>query len=167
MNLTLVITCIILLAIAYTDFKERSLPLYLLIGLLGICLWNTSLQNGIAIAFLQLMINTGLLIILTGALLIYYRVKERTLKGVINRKLGLGDIVFWVAIAPLFSLVNFILFFISSLLLILVILMVRMAFKKTVDLIPLAGYQALVLLGIIVINALFFHHNFSIDLLLF
>ncbi|MGN7787298.1 prepilin peptidase [Niabella sp. 22666] len=167
MNWALIITCIILLAIAYTDFKERAVPVYLFIGLLVICFITTVLQTDMATAFLQLAINTGLIMLLLVALLIYYRLRQSSLKEVINQKLGIGDMAFWIAIAPLFSVVNFMLFFISSLLVVLLIMIVRIALKKRVALIPLAGYQAAVLVVIIIINRLFFNHPFSIDLLSF
>lgn len=156
-----------MLAIAYSDFKERAVPVYLLIALLIICIVNTSLQTDITTAFRQMAINAGLILLLLGTLLTYYRFKQGSFKGVINHKLGVGDIAFWVAIAPLFSLLNFMLFFIGSLCIVLLILLIRIAGKKAVNSIPLAGYQALILAGVIIVNLFFFNHPFSIDLLSF
>lgn len=155
------------MAIAYTDCKDRSVPVYLLLGLLVICLVNTALQVDITTAFLQLAVNTALIVLLLISLLLYYRLRQGSFKGVVNQKLGAGDIVFWIAITPLFSLFNFMLFFISSLVIVLIVMMVRLARKQPVALIPLAGYQALVLAAIIIINALFFNHPFCINLLSF
>jgi hypothetical protein len=155
------------LAIAYTDFKERAVPVYLLTGLLVICFITTVLQTDIAAAFLQLAINTGVILFLLGGLLVYYRFRQASFNKVINQKLGIGDVAFWIAVAPLFSLFNFIFFLISSLIIVLLFVIIRIAFKKPVALIPLAGYQAAVLAGVIVVNRLFFNHPFSIDLLPF
>ncbi|MCH5718193.1 hypothetical protein MKP07_19360 [Niabella hibiscisoli] len=143
------------MAIAYTDFKERSVPVYLLVALLGICIMDTALQIDVTTALWQLAVNTGLILLLLSTLLVYYRFKQGSFKEVINQKLGMGDVVFWIAITPLFSLFNFILFFIASLLIVLIIMLIRVAYKKPVTLIPLAGYQALVLVAIILSNLLF------------
>ena len=161
------IISILLTAIAYTDFKDRAVPVFLLLALLLTSFLNTFLQVDITTALWQLFTNTALVLLLLGSLLIYYRLKQGSFKQVVNQKLGLGDIVFWLAITPLFSLVNFILFFVSSLLAVLLIMIVRIASGRPVTLVPLAGYQALVLMVIMIINALFFNHPFSIDLLSF
>lgn len=168
MELTIqLIFCTILLAVVYMDFKERVVPLYLLFVLFIISLVYTCYQADVATAFLQLALNTGLIVMLLVSLLFYYRLRQGSFKGVVNHKLGVGDMVFWVTIAPLFSLLNFILYFISSLLAVLILVVIRLIFNTKVDLIPLAGYQALFLLFITIGNALFFNHNFSIDLLSF
>ncbi len=155
------------MAIVYTDFKDRTVPVYLLLALWLACLANTAVEVDITTALWQLFTNAALLVLLLGSLLIYYRLKQGSFKGVVNQKLGLGDIVFWLAITPLFSLVNFILFFTGSLLAVLLIMIVGITSGKRITLVPLAGYQAGMLVVIIMVNMLFFDHPFSIDLLSF
>ena len=60
-----------------------------------------------------------------------------------------GDILFFLTVIPLFSFFNYIVFFISGLLVSLVIhLLVKVSIDKR-NTIPLAGYMALYLVGIV------------------
>lgn len=159
------ITYAILLSIAYMDFTSRSVQLFLLIGLFVLNMLYVSVYNGIGTALQQFFINSTFTAMVTVVLFVYYRMKERPGTGFINTKLGAGDVVFWLCITPLFSLMNFILFFIVSLVLVLVIVFVQLSISKKAGLVPLAGWQALILLLLMAANTFITKFNFSIDVI--
>ena len=88
--------------------------------------------------------NIGFVIVNVLGLFFYYSFKEKKVVNPIDTRIGLGDILFFLAITPLFSLKSYILFFIIGMLFSLIIHVVINAIKpqKTV---PLAGYLALIL----------------------
>ena len=78
---------------------------------------------------------------------VYFSVKERTFVNIINTKIGIGDVLFFIACAFIFSLPNFILFFTFSL---LASALIVALFQKSIGKqnIPLAGIMS-VFLGLI------------------
>jgi hypothetical protein len=134
-----------LLIILYQDFKQRSIswwtiPLLLIIGGIQsyfINDWQQGLRfflvNGLFIGFQYLVLT------------IYFSIKERKLVQIIDRWIGLGDWLFFIGLATLFSPVHYIMFFIFSILLILVVfLILKNTILKQVKTIPLAGAMSLV-----------------------
>ena len=158
---------LLLLFIAYVDFKERAVPVYALISLFVASVIYGINEAGWRITVLYVLINGGLIVLLVLLLAGYYAIREKAGSKFINQKLGLGDMFFWLGITPLFSTINFILFFVCSLVIILLITIFQLAWKKNLNSIPLAGHQAVILLWITLLNGLFFKYNFYIDLPLF
>ncbi|MFT4095466.1 MAG: hypothetical protein QM640_17700 [Niabella sp.] len=164
--LMLVITCILLLSITWMDFKHRYVYLLIFAGLFIAIFSYSIMQNNWQTIMVQFTINSITVLLVVLVLMLYYRIKEKTAGSFFNQKLGTGDMVFWLCIAPLFSTVNFLLFFISSLLVILCISFCSLLLGKNKDrAIPLAGYQAILLLIVLLINQLFYRYNFSADIL--
>ncbi len=129
----------ILIGIAYQDFKERHVFLWVLIAVIllfaGLHLNKTSFQQYLWHSITNLVIIFG--IILT--LFLYSKFK---LKQSLHRTFGLGDILFFIAIALGFPTISFIVLFSFSLFFSLIVyLLLKSRFNhKTV---PLAGLQAL------------------------
>jgi hypothetical protein len=93
--------------------------------------------------------NLGFLIVQFGLLKVYFLVRRRG-GAVIDRMIGWGDILFLLATVFFFSPVNFISFYVYSLLISLLVSLIWMAFRPSVSkAIPLAGLQSLVLLVVI------------------
>ena len=93
----------------------------------------------------------------------YFSLKERKLSPVVSQYLGWGDICFWLAAAAYFTFAGFIFYFLGSL---LVALILHLLFRQLIPLrysktIPLAGWQALVL--IFIIGAQIFSPQVSFD----
>ncbi len=162
------IIVILLFSIAYMDLKERSVYLFLFVGLFAAIFIYTLLQSRWIAVLHQLLFNAGIVIVVTLFLLLFYLIKGETTGKVINRKLGAGDIVFWISITPLFSAVNFLLFFITSLLVTLLLVVCSLFYNrnKEVSVIPLAGYQSVILALVLLVNQGMFHHNLSTDIFL-
>ncbi|MEO1032267.1 MAG: prepilin peptidase, partial [Bacteroidota bacterium] len=132
----------ILLIISIQDFTYRaihiSLPLLLLIVALAANYLDFKLN------FAHMLYNVLFIAINVLGLFLYFSIKEKRLYNPIDTMLGLGDILFFLAIAPLFSLQTFIVFFISGLIFSLVIHLISNLFKR-IETIPLAGYLSVFL----------------------
>jgi hypothetical protein len=90
---------------------------------------------------------------LQGVLLVsYFVVKHRGWVNITDQYLGWGDVLFLLAMLPIFSLPVFILFYLSSLIItVLFVVMLQLVYKRILF-IPLAGIQSLCLVA-----ALFYH----------
>ncbi|WP_169668979.1 hypothetical protein [Flavivirga algicola] len=103
---------------------------------------------------MDIIYNFVFLLINISGLTLYFSIKEKVFVNPIDRFIGLGDIVFFIAITPLFKLETFIPFFIVGLLFSLLLYAIILLFKK-IKTIPLAGYLALYLVINIVIQNVF------------
>ena len=134
--------CIILLIIIVQDLKYRaihvSLPLLLVIVALIINYLDFKLN------FTHMLYNVLFVGLNILGLFLYFSIKEKRLYNPVDTMLGLGDILFFLAIAPLFSLQAFIVFFVSGLIFSLGIHLITNMFK-TIETIPLAGYLSIFL----------------------
>lgn len=90
--------------------------------------------------------NICFLVINIFGLILYYSLKNKSFVNPIDSFIGFGDILFFLAITPLFNFKPFILFFIIGLIFSLMLFGVLNAFKKT-ETVPLAGYFAIFLIG--------------------
>lgn len=128
---------ILLGAIIYQDFKYRAIHLLLLIGVF-ICscvlLWyhQKSLHS--------LLYIIAFLVTVIFFLWIYTALKNKDILA-IKQGIGWGDILFFIAVAPLFSVRGYILFFISGMVMALIFFFLFKNVAKT-KLIPLAGILA-------------------------
>ncbi len=93
-------------------------------------------------------------------LIIYYSFKYKTFVNPINNFLGVGDILFFIAVMPLFNLLNYMLYFITGLIFSLVFYFVYRLFFKKNGTIPLAGFLSLYLIIILLFNWELNQYNF-------
>lgn len=92
----------------------------------------------------------------------YFSLKNRRLINIADGMIGWGDILFLISLAFYLSLLNFIVFYLSSLVLILLAALICSLFFP-VKKIPLAGWQALIFALLLAGNHLFFHWNLMND----
>ena len=140
----------VLLIITYQDIKFRGISWYLFplvsgllitINLLGSSMYEILLNTSLNLAFLSLQ----LLILIA-----YFRLKDISIKQFFNQYMGVGDVLFFIVLAfgldfplfPFFMVVSLIISLISGVLI----------FKKKT--VPLAGLQAIMLLGLYVAGGL-------------
>ena len=132
--------------------KKRTihliLPILILVTALTINYYTFHLQ-GVSILY-----NVGFILVNILGLVAYFSIKSKSLVNPIDSSIGLGDILFFIAITPLFNLKPFILFFISGLLFSLMAHGISSLFKhqKTI---PLAGYLSLFLMLNLVLKNVF------------
>lgn len=153
MDSTLVFILVIVLGvILYQDITARTIHaiLPLLVFVLA-CILNYFSDY---LNFYNLIYNITFIFINILGLVLYFSFKSKTFKNPIDNTLGLGDVMFFLAITPLFNLKPYILFFVLGLLFSLIVFSITSFFKK-VKTVPLAGYLAMFLILNIVIKNIF------------
>jgi hypothetical protein len=154
-----IISC--LSVITYQDFKERQISwitipsLVFLFG--GYALthfdsWKDYLFI-VAINFLFITIQLSVLFI-------YFSIRAGKFINLINTKIGIGDVLFFLALTFAFTTVNFIVFYVVSLSMITIsFLLIRVFFKNVQNEIPLAGAMAAILIGWYLVSFIFPFHS--------
>lgn len=142
------ITLLILLVIVVVqDIRHRAIHVVLpvvvfVVGLLRFYLLELN--------YIELAINMLFLALLMIGLFLYVSFKSRQLVNPINTFIGIGDIIFFVAIIPLFYSTSYILFFSTGMVFSIV---THLLFTKDKERhVPLAGYLSLYLGGLLIID---------------
>ncbi len=137
----------ILLLLFIQDAKSREVH-WLLFPLLAIAfMWMRFVSGGLPIAYFEGVLENNIFLALQGILLLcYFSLKNRRWTNITVELLGLGDILFLVSVTFCFSVVSYIVFYVLSLFLVMLIWLVWQALQKEKHgKIPLAGLQALLL----------------------
>lgn len=148
-NVLLLLIGILLLAIAWQDFKTRTVFVFLFVLLFAsACLLQYMRCGFSAEACIHIALNTSVVCIQLLAIYVYLKIvrKINFFEGI-----GLGDVFFYICVIPLLSLPVFIFFNISSLVFALLLYLFagkKMHMESTA--IPLAGIQALTLIFTII-----------------
>ncbi len=149
---------IVLIIIIWQDLKQRaihvSLPFFLFLIALVINFFTDHLD------YMMSLKNIGFVVINILGLVLYYSVKNKSIVNPIDSMIGLGDILFFIAITPLFDLKSYILFFIVGMLFSLILHIIVNTIKKQKT-VPLAGYLALLLIVLIGLE-----YGFNLNLVL-
>lgn len=132
----LILICI-LLCLAWQDIKKRTISIFILIAL-GLFSISFILIQKVNIE--NIIINLTITILILGFLSMYYKVKLGIKTRIINRFLGLGDILLLLLLTPFFSPVNFIIYINSACILALVF---ELFINKENNTIPLVSYLTL------------------------
>jgi len=141
---------LVLAGMVYQDFKYRGiywwlfpllLVLFVLEGYLNISFSDTVKAAAANVFFVLLQV-----LLLSG----YISLKMGRLTNIFKGYLGLGDLLFLVSISFCFSFLNYVLFYLASLM--LVILLTLLFRKAKEQKIPLAGYQALLLILLLTVG---------------
>lgn len=136
-----------LVFVTYQDFKSRTIHVILPIVILGLSLMLNIMNDNMLIEYA--LHNTIFLTINILGLVVYSSIKEKSMVNPIDKTLGLGDVLLFVAITPLASLKPFILLFIGGLLFSLVSFLIFQKFFKQDEGIPLAGLFSIFLILVI------------------
>jgi len=145
----------ILLFIFYQDLKYRAVNwiAFLAITLSGFFLSFHAV--GLKNTLFNVLLNNGILLMQLLLVYLFYYVKSGMHTKIINKKLGLGDVLMLAALSFSFSPVNYIVFVFLSLVASLLITMV----KRNKQTIPLAGYLGLFYFIFLMINHFFLDFN--------
>lgn len=145
-----IILLIVLSLVIYQDLKMRlihfSLPT--LIFVIGI----TTNYNVILIT--EMLFSVIFLGVVFFVLLIYLFFTRRKLFNPVDNNIGLGDVLFLLSVIPFFRFYHYILFFTFGMLFVLIVHLVfnSMYKKEHKELIPMAGYLSILMLGVIFFN---------------
>lgn len=151
MLLLTIATIAILVFIAWQDFKYRAVYWWLF-PLLVIAL---AIQHSGSLGWQEVVragsYNLLFLFLQLAFLTLYFSLKQKRWTNIFDGYFGLGDLLFLTAVTVYFSLYNYILYYAISLLLVIAIsLVVAVATRKKIGKIPLAGYQALFLVAVMI-----------------
>lgn len=133
--------CLIILFIQ--DWKYRKIHLVLPLVIFAVSFFLIPVKK-YDLAEIVLY-NTIFFIITLGILTLYMSLKSKKFLNPFLHYFGLGDLLFYISIAPLFILKNYILFFILSLLFAILLQLGLKKFMKE-NTVPLAGFSALFLI---------------------
>ena len=142
-----------LLAVFFQDWKYRRIHVVLPLLIFLFSLYIISIQNKM---LFRIIASNALFFILTISLLtLYMSLKNKQFLNPFQNYFGLGDLLFYVAITPLFLIKAYIFYFILSMVFAIIL---QLSLKKIMkeNTVPLAGFSAL-LLFVIVVKDLAFH----------
>lgn len=162
MNIITVIFLATLLAITFYDFKFMAVPALLLILTIVLATLRIFLINPVRIAITYFLTNIcGAVLLLVLSILLLYLLKRKIFNPV-NKSIGIGDLIFLPVICVSFSPLNFLVFMILSLGL---ILSIKPFFPRFTNEFPLAGGLSL-FCSILLITGLISGFNLYDDALL-
>lgn len=150
LHLLNILLVLLLVLCIVQDWKYRGIHFLVFPILFALTLSINRLQKFdlTELGYSLIFIGTNLLV-----LSIYLSIKNKGFVNIFKNYLGIGDVLFFVAMAPLFSFRNYILFFITGMLISMVFHLLLGRFQKH-DNIPLAGYLSIYILVLIGINYL-------------
>lgn len=161
MNLVfqLILSLILVLAF-YQDWKYRAIhwfvfPLLAIVSVL-VFLW-------LDLAWEIIGFNLIFVTLVIGCLFLYVSLKEGRLTNIFAKHFGIGDVLFFLAVTPLFSVSNFILFFITGMFLAGIVHLVISRNKPST--VPLAGYLSIYIIGLLATDFVFDLNLFYTDFL--
>jgi hypothetical protein len=127
------------------DLRAREISWCLIPLLLaGFFLRGGILLPEISVLFKYFLVNLGFVVLQLVVLSVIISIKNKRVVNIINTYLGLGDILFFVVLCGAFSPLNFITFYVGSIILTLISIIVYNKITSTkVREIPLAGSLSL------------------------
>lgn len=134
------ISFILLAIMVYQDFKSREITGFIL-PVLFLLFFVKSIQKT---NFGEVLLSVGLnsLFLLTQLILVsvYFSIRQKRFFNILDTYLGKGDVFLLLAMTPLFITINYVLFYVVSLLISLVVFGIYLSlFRRKKYHIPLAG----------------------------
>ena len=157
-SLTLAIMCLVM--IAWEDFAERQVHWSYFPILAGAGAVHT-FEELHSMGKLAMYAGCNLTFLIIQFLLLkgYFFIRQTAMVSIIDRKIGWGDILFLLAAAFFFSPLNFIWFYLYSLLFSLLVSLLWSTYRRSaLRSIPLAGLQSVFLL-LFIGAANYLHHS--------
>lgn len=170
-GLVLVLLAVSLLVIAYQDFRWRAIHWITLPVLFILLIIKATGASSLKDIIFNFALIAGFLLLQLLVLTLYFSVKERRPVNIIDKYLGLGDVLFFVTIAAGFSFLNYILFYIASFVIIILISVILLAMRRPLKSIPLAGGMALCFLSFLALErftgiSLFYNEQLLLSLMM-
>jgi len=153
MILTKIIFILLLGLILFQDFRYQAVPWILFpIGLL-ISIY-ISITGGLkSEIFFNYSSNLLFIAFQLGIIYLFTWYKNRKRMNIFKSSFGLGDFLFFLMLVPLFSPINFMIFFLSSVLFSLMFyFLLKIIGLYTTEKVPLAGFQSLFLVCLLIVQ---------------
>lgn len=156
----LILVCVPLFGIIYQDFKSRQIY-WFWPPLLFVLFFFQSVQEISGIEIVKnVSISTLFVVVNLLMVSLYFSLKEKKWINIFKRHFGIGDFLFFLALTPVFSPINFVIFFVISLILIGLVHVILITFgQKAIKTIPLAGWLSVLLVIALLLNAFLFNIN--------
>lgn len=163
-----IIAIIALLGICYQDFKYRGVYWWLFPMLMLALGAITFVDAGVESLLKKAGINTLFVLFQILVLGIYFSIRNKRWVNIFNGYFGLGDLLFLLCLTVYFSFWAYLLFYILSIFIVIVAVIVgQLFFKQENPRIPLAGYQAILFMLFTCIYYSFGKSNLSAESILF
>ena len=134
-----------LLLLTYQDFKYRAISWWVLVP-------SFIYPYLLPVSLHEILTNALFLLVQLTLTFLYFKIKGINLSQFLQNYLGIGDVLFFFVLVGYFSTINYILFFnISLLFSLLIYYFYRLFYKKSNNIIPLAGLQALCLSMVLIL----------------
>lgn len=137
------ILTVLLLFLFYQDLRYRAIYWICFPFLLVLVVLLSLEHSDLSALLFNGGINTAFFILQLLILSMYFSIKRGKLINITKQYLGWGDVLFLIAITFCFSPLNYILFYISSLIIIMIIALMGSSKAKEFK-VPLAGLQAII-----------------------
>jgi hypothetical protein len=137
-------SCILIFlgCIVFQDFKQRQISWFFIPLLLAGFIYKAFYTNN-GVGVNGLLVNVGFVLLQLTVLTIYMSVKNKKMVNIINSYLGIGDVLFFIVLCGAFSPINFLVFYLCSIVLTLIgYLLYNIMIKGSQKEIPLAGAMA-------------------------
>ncbi len=158
MHITTIVLIGLLLAIVVYDFKHMAIPLYVLLLAVITALIRLLLLNSVKPALSFLGINLlGCASIVLFSFIALFLLRKKVFNPLISH-IGAGDLLFFPVLCASFSPLNFILFFVMALALVLVI---KPVFFRLQGAFPLAGSMAVLFAAVLVVTEIMAFNLFN------
>ena len=156
---------VIILVVLYQDMKSREVSFILFPMLFLLNAYITGTVKPIEMVVSDMLMILGFITIQLLVIVLYLLLKFRKVINPFSGFIGTGDLLFWLAIAPLFSFINFVLFFVLSLSFSAIAFITFKSIFKPESItkskfIPLAGMQAGFLFLMLLFDQLFHQLEF-------
>lgn len=150
MALPILLFCLVIVFIQDWKYRRIHVVLPIVLFLISFFIIHFKKSDLLEIVF----INTAFFLITLSILTLYMSLKSKKFLNPFQHYFGIGDLLLYTAITPLFLLKNYILFFILSLLFAIGLQFGLRRFIKE-ETVPLAGFSALFLFIIILKDSFF------------
>ena len=141
-----------LLIVFFQDWNYRAI--HVLLPVLIFLLSYIVIKQKNIFLIKNILFNVLFFFITFGILIVYMSLKSKSFTNPFQNYFGLGYLLFYISISPLFILKNYIIYFILSMLFAIVLQYILQKKMKHVT-VPLAGFSSLLLFLLLIIDSLF------------
>jgi len=124
----------------YTDVKDREIALYTLLVLVFSGGYLALESQSFKVVGLFWLLNSVFIAIQYGVLMLYLELRYKEGRQLFSKWIGIGDLLFFLAIGMYYSINEFVFVYLGSL---LFSALVFLSFRSRLKTIPLAGFSAL------------------------
>lgn len=144
---------VVLCIVTWQDFKYRTIHWVLVVILIAALISREMIENTWYYLGQNFLLNNLFLGIQLTLLSVYFSLKNKKVTNILDKQIGLGDILFLLAISVSFSLLNYVVFLLLGLLFTLLAYAVLLTVRKSANKqIPLAGLLSMVFVVCIVLD---------------